>query len=197
YPAVPGVLPEANHNQVVVFDGPFAPEPVGGAASGPDSGMVPGPHAGLMPGPDDGVPGLDDGGLTPGLSNGLAHRGPVPPVPLRLVLLRDTHEHPQVARRREESAKIAAQRGIEVSELTAVGDLPLERLASLVHLIDYASVYLAIAGGIDPAPIAAIQELKARIAQEGSPWLGQLTQGSTPLAPPPTRPAPLGRPPHP
>ena len=74
--------------------------------------------------------------------------------------------HPQVARRREESAKLAAQRGIEVSELTAVGDLPLERLASLVQLIDYASVYLAIANGIDPAPIAAIQELKARIAQE-------------------------------
>jgi hypothetical protein len=119
-----------------------------------------------MPGLDDDVtPGLD-GGLTPGLSNGLAHSAPVPPVPLRLVVLRDTHEHPQVARRREESVKIAAQRGIEVSELTAAGDLPLERLASLVHLIDYASVYLAIAGGIDPAPIAAIQELKARIAQE-------------------------------
>ena len=112
---------EANHNQVVVFDGPFAPEPLG---------------------------------------------GPEPPVPLRLILLRDTHEHPQVARRREESARLAAQRGIEVSELTAAGDQPLERLASLVQLIDYASVYLAVASGIDPAPIAAIQELKARIAQE-------------------------------
>jgi glucose/mannose-6-phosphate isomerase len=111
-PAIAGVLPEANHNQVVVFDGPFAPGPV----------------------------------------------------PVRLVLLRDTHEHPQVARRREESAKLAAQRGIEVSELTAAGDLPLERLASLVQLIDYASVYLAIAGGIDPTPIEVIGELKARIA---------------------------------
>jgi glucose/mannose-6-phosphate isomerase len=157
YPAIPGVLPEANHNQVVVFDGPFAPEAGGGAIPG-EGGVVPGPHAGLMPGLDDDV--------TPGLSNGLAQRAPVPPVPLRLVVLRDTHEHPQVARRREESVKIAAQRGIEVSELTAAGDLPLERLASLVHLIDYASVYLAIADGIDPAPIAAIQELKARIAQE-------------------------------
>ena len=87
-----------------------------------------------------------------------------PPVPLRLILLRDTHEHPQVARRREESARIAAERGIEVTELAASGDLPLDRLASLVALIDYASVYLAIANGIDPAPIAAIQELKARIA---------------------------------
>jgi glucose/mannose-6-phosphate isomerase len=127
YPAVAGVLPEANHNQVVVFDGPFAvgPEPVD-----PE-----------LPGPDE-----------------------APPVPLRLILLRDTHEHPQVARRREESVRIAAERGIEVTELAAAGDLPLERLASLVQLIDYASVYLAIAIGVDPAPIAAIQELKARIA---------------------------------
>jgi bifunctional phosphoglucose/phosphomannose isomerase len=134
YPAVAGVLPEANHNQVVVFDGPFAP----------------GPH----------------GGLGNGRGNGLAGGGQPPPVPLRLVLLRDTHEHPQVARRRDESAKLAAERGIEVSELTAVGDLPLERLASLVQLIDYASVYLAVALGIDPTPIDVIQELKARIAQE-------------------------------
>ena len=144
YPAVCGVLPEANHNQVVIFDGPFAPEPHGTAP----------PALGT------------DGAAPPALGNGRAPEAAVPPVPLRLVLLRDTHEHPQVARRREESAKLAAQRGIEVSELTAVGDLPLERLASLVQLIDYASVYLAIANGIDPAPIAAIQELKARIAQE-------------------------------
>ena len=154
HPAIPGVLPEANHNQVVVFDGTFAPEPDGGALPGADGGVVPGPHGGL------------DVGLPAGLSNGQAPQGQLPPVPLRLVLLRDTHEHPQVARRREESAKLAAQRGIEVSELTAAGDLPLERLASLVQLIDYASVYLAIASGIDPAPITVIQELKARIAQE-------------------------------
>ena len=33
YPAIAGVLPEANHNQVVTFDGPFAPWP-GGSACG-------------------------------------------------------------------------------------------------------------------------------------------------------------------
>jgi glucose/mannose-6-phosphate isomerase len=121
YPAVAGVLPEANHNQVVTFDGPFAT-------------------------------GLDGTG-----ENG-------PRVPLRLVLLRDSHEHPQVARRREESARLAAQRGIGVTELAATAGGPLERLASLVQLIDYATVYLAVVLGIDPGPVAAIQELKARIA---------------------------------
>ena len=121
YPAVHGMLPEANHNQVVTFDGRFAGGPDGAATS-------------------------------------------LPPVPLRLVLLRDSHEHPQVARRREESARLAAERGIEVTELAAAGGGPLERLASLVQLIDYATVYLAIAQGIDPGPVATIAELKARIA---------------------------------
>lgn len=142
YPAISGVLPEANHNQVVVFDGPFA--------AGPDDAL------GSV---QDGVAAVLDDSPVAGVDSGQA-----PPVPLRLVMLRDTREHPQVARRREESARIAAERGIEVTELAAAGDLPLERLASLVQLIDYAAVYLAIAGGVDPAPIAAIQELKARIA---------------------------------
>lgn len=119
-PAVTGALPEANHNQVVSFDGPFA------------------------------------GGL-----DGIGGDGP--PVPLWLVLLRDSQEHPQVARRREESARLAAERGIGVTELAAAAGGPLRRLASLVQLIDYATVYLAIALGIDPGPVTAIQELKARI----------------------------------
>ena len=127
YPSVYGVLPEANHNQVVTFDGLFA-----GGPDGPDG--TDGPATGL------------------------------PPVPLRLVLLRDSHEHPQVARRREESGRLAAGRGIEVTELAATGSGPLERLASLVQVIDYATVYLAIAQGIDPGPVAPIAELKARIA---------------------------------
>ncbi len=124
YPAVAGLLPEANHNQVVSFDGPFA--------RGEE----------LAVGGDDG-----------------------PAVPLRLVLLRDSHEHPQVTRRREESVRLAGERGIGISELAATGDGPLVRFASLVQLIDYATVYLAIAHGIDPGPVVAITELKARISR--------------------------------
>ncbi len=111
---LPGVLPEANHNQVVAFDGPLA--------------------------------------------------APGAPLPIRLVLLTDTREHPQVTKRRKASAELAAERGIGVTELSAQGDHPLMRLASLVQLIDYATVYLALGSGIDPSPINPIQELKARIA---------------------------------
>lgn len=127
YPAIPGTLPEANHNQVVVFDGPFAPWPATGPAV------------------------LDD-------------EDPRPPVPLQLVLLRDSQEHAQVARRREVSAELAGQHGIEVSELAADGETALQRMAGLIQLIDYATVYLGIAIGVDPGPVAVIGDLKERIA---------------------------------
>jgi glucose/mannose-6-phosphate isomerase len=110
-PALYGVLPEANHNQVVAFDGAGA---------------------------------QDD---------------------LRLVLLREPAEHPQVAARAAASSELARQRSIPVTELTAEGSGPVERLASLVGMIDFASVYLALLTGVDPTPVAVIEELKARIAQ--------------------------------
>jgi glucose/mannose-6-phosphate isomerase len=47
-----------------------------------------------------------------------------------------------------------------VSEVVAAGTSALERLASMVGLIDYASVYLALMHGVDPTPIAAIDDLK-------------------------------------
>jgi glucose/mannose-6-phosphate isomerase len=85
---------------------------------------------------------------------------------LRLVVLRDAvaDEHPQVQKRIEVSTAIAQERGIAVTELQAEGESRLERLASLVGLVDFATVYLALAYGIDPTPVAAITELKARIS---------------------------------
>ena len=132
YPAVYGSLPEANHNQVVAFDGPFGGTPESAAED-------------IFADP---VQDADDDRTK-----------------LRLVLLRDTEEHPQVTRRREVSQELAAARGIGISEITAEGEHRLERLASLVALGDYASAYLAIGLGIDPSPIGPIVELKERIAQ--------------------------------
>ncbi|MBO3745071.1 mannose-6-phosphate isomerase [Streptosporangiaceae bacterium NEAU-GS5] len=83
---------------------------------------------------------------------------------LRLFVLRDVEEHPQVARRREVSVRLAEDRGVPVSEVLAEGEHPLERLASLVCMADYASVYLALGYGVDPTPMSAIAELKARIS---------------------------------
>ena len=80
------------------------------------------------------------------------------------MLLADPSEHPQVARRRAASAELATERGIRVTELAMAGEHPLLRFASVVPLIDYATVYLGIASGVDPTPIHVIQELKERIS---------------------------------
>ena len=43
------------------------------------------------------------------------------------------------------------------------GEHPLARLAGVIQLTDYASVYLAIASGIDPGELMAIRDLRTRI----------------------------------
>lgn len=83
---------------------------------------------------------------------------------LHLLVLRDVEEHPQVRKRREVSVELAQARGVPVTEIRAEGEHRLERIATLIAITDYVTVYLAIALGVDPTPVSAIQELKARIA---------------------------------
>jgi glucose/mannose-6-phosphate isomerase len=130
-PAVFGGLPEANHNQVVAFDGPY-----GASARRAD---------------------VDD------LFADRVEQAERTVGALRLVLLADTQEHPQVTRRREVSIQVAADRGVPVSELRAEGRHPSERLASLVSIADFASVYLALVLGVDPTPITPITQMKAAL----------------------------------
>ena len=82
------------------------------------------------------------------------------PVRLRLVLLDD---EPEQTSRAEISDEIAQARGVAVTRLRTEGASAVERLASIVGLIDYASVYLALAQGIDPTPVAPIDALKQRL----------------------------------
>jgi glucose/mannose-6-phosphate isomerase len=79
---------------------------------------------------------------------------------LHLVLLRDSEEHPAVARRATVSRDLARSRGVEVSELVAEGSSAFQRIASLITVGDWASTYLALAQGFDPTPVDAITELK-------------------------------------
>jgi bifunctional phosphoglucose/phosphomannose isomerase len=114
-PAIAGTLPEVTHNQLGVFDGPFARE--------------------------------------------------IPQFPLRLVLITDGELREKAASQDIATTigEVANQRGIAVSELATEGEQALLRLAAVVHLADYASVYLGIASGIDPGQAGVIRDLPARI----------------------------------
>ncbi|MGH8892243.1 MAG: SIS domain-containing protein [Actinomycetes bacterium] len=85
---------------------------------------------------------------------------------MSLLLLRDTEEVPEVARRREATHGVADRYGVPVEELAAVGDHPVARLASLVAPLDFASAYVALLQGIDPSPIEPIAMLKSTRSEE-------------------------------
>jgi glucose/mannose-6-phosphate isomerase len=104
-----------------------------------------------------------DGAMAAGAGAGDLFRDRVEepdPVRLLLLLLRDSSEDPTATARAAVSERVADARGVGVSEVVAAGTSALERLASMVGLIDYASVYLALMHGVDPTPITAIDDLK-------------------------------------
>jgi hypothetical protein len=135
YPAVAGALGEAGRGRVGLLDGVFG----GLTEAGRD----------IFADPTD-----DDDGTTR----------------LRLVLLRDggltddqddQGEPLALEERRADAVQaLAERRGVRVSVVTAEGASPLERLASLVAVPDFASMYLGLAHGLDPMAVPAVSEMK-------------------------------------
>jgi hypothetical protein len=91
------------------------------------------------------------------------------PTRLRLVLMRDGGLNPEdeadepvaVEERRADAVQtLAERRGVRCDVLVAEGGSTLERLASLVAVPDFASLYLALAHGLDPMAVPAISEMK-------------------------------------
>ncbi len=122
-PAVHGEMPESQHNQIVVLDGPYA--------AGSLEGLFEDPN-------------------TSGLGQ------------FRIFILKDTVDDAGAERRANVVNDIAASRGVKVTFIEAQGTDPISRMASLIALTDWASVYAALALGIDPSPIDPILELKAK-----------------------------------
>jgi hypothetical protein len=134
YPVVAGSLGEAGRGRVGLIDGVYG----GLAESGRD----------IFADPDE------NGGTTR----------------LRVVVLRDgglADDEPQAGepaaleeRRADAVLELAARRGVRCTEIRAEGGSPLERLASLISVPDFASVYLAMAHGLDPTAVPAVDEMK-------------------------------------
>jgi hypothetical protein len=132
-PAMRGALPDDAGDVVATFGGPFAARP--------DD---------IFADPFDEAPG--------------------PGTRLRLVLLRDaapTVDRPDGAwletSRTADAVRITAEEaGVRVTEVAAEPGHPLERLADLVSLTDFAAVYLALASGVDPLTSPHVADLRDR-----------------------------------
>ncbi|WP_344136051.1 SIS domain-containing protein, partial [Luedemannella flava] len=89
---------------------------------------------------------------------------------LRVLLLRDggladdevAEDEPSAVEERRADAveALALRRGVRCDTLRGEGASPLERLASLIAVPDFASVYLALAHGLDPTAVPAVTEMK-------------------------------------
>jgi glucose/mannose-6-phosphate isomerase len=93
---------------------------------------------------------------------GALHRG------ASVLLLRDAEDSVPVARRLDLTAEYAERQGAEVHVLESPPGGRLARLAAQVAFGDYLSLYLALAQGVDPTPIASIDEFKRRLAEAGT-----------------------------
>jgi len=85
---------------------------------------------------------------------------------MHVLLLRDADELAAVSRRAAATRTLGERYDVSVDELRAEGDHPLDRLASLLAPLDFASAYLGLVQGIDPSPIEPIRVLKTLPAEE-------------------------------
>jgi glucose/mannose-6-phosphate isomerase len=85
--------------------------------------------------------------------------------PVAVLLLRDAEDSEATRTRLTLTGEMAARRGAAVHEVASVGEGRLARLASLVQFGDYLSLYLALMNGVDPTPVASIDEFKRRLAE--------------------------------
>ena len=82
-----------------------------------------------------------------------------------VIVLRSPGEHPQVAQGLSLVKSIVTHRAHFCGEFWSSGSSLLSRMFSLILLGDYASVYLALARGVDPTPIGTIDKIKTRLRQ--------------------------------
>jgi glucose/mannose-6-phosphate isomerase len=65
--------------------------------------------------------------------------------------------------------RLAERYDVPSSELRATGEHPVLRLASLVAPLDFATVYLALAQGLDPTPVEPIDVLERGLYDADKP----------------------------
>jgi len=79
---------------------------------------------------------------------------------LIVILLRDSADHPQIRKRMNIVKELIEKQSVDVIEVHSRGELPLERMLSLIQIGDFVSYYLAILNEVDPTPVHVIESLK-------------------------------------
>jgi len=81
-----------------------------------------------------------------------------------LIELHQGMEHPQLARRMDATRELVDEALNQVIVVDAEGEGRLAQLLDVMYLGDWTSYYLALDNDVDPGPVDAIDQLKARVA---------------------------------
>jgi glucose/mannose-6-phosphate isomerase len=85
-----------------------------------------------------------------------------------VVLIRDHDEPPEIRHRIEITKLLAFHKAQKVLEIYANGKQRLAKMFSVLLTGDFASIYLAILRGIDPAPVKIIDKIKVEMRRKSS-----------------------------
>jgi glucose/mannose-6-phosphate isomerase len=85
--------------------------------------------------------------------------------PYKIIDLRTSFDHPQVAKRFIVSDKLLSGRRPAAISVNATGGTPLQHILWVVALGDFVSLYTAILNGINPTPVDLIEKFKKEISK--------------------------------
>jgi len=81
-----------------------------------------------------------------------------------ILFLRSSLEHPRNCLRVDTTRQVLMVEGFNTDVIRAAGETRLAQQWTSLHFGDYVAYYLAMAYGVDPTPVAAIEDLKRQMA---------------------------------
>jgi glucose/mannose-6-phosphate isomerase len=84
-----------------------------------------------------------------------------------VILLRDESEAKVIGHRIEATKELMREGSLKLFEVWSRGHSTLAKMASLISVGDFTSVYLAVLRGVDPTPVKTISLLKEKLKQSG------------------------------
>lgn len=84
-----------------------------------------------------------------------------------VLFLHSPIEHPRLQLRHELTRKAMMLEGLNTDFLNSHGTTPLANLWTCLHFGDYCAYYLAMAYGVDPTPVPAIEAFKKELEAQG------------------------------
>ncbi len=81
-----------------------------------------------------------------------------------VIILKDLKDHERVIKRMEITAQILREKGMQVSTIEMSGKTTLEKIFKTILVSSWLSYYLALSYGLDPVPVAMVEDFKKRMA---------------------------------